>query len=417
MPDLNSQEERRHALLNDLTATVGTALLGLQVGCAECHDHKYDPISQADFYRLRAVFEPAIHVKRDQPVARMANRKHWNTPSRIMERGDFRRPGEVVDAGGLRVALMAGDPSRIHSWHDPATRRTRLAEWITDRTNPLTARVIVNRVWQQHFGRGLTDTPGDFGVMGQEPTHPELLDWLAGWFMDHGWSLKQLHRLILTSATWQQRSLLPPDTPDDERSAWRRVLATDPDNRLWSRGPRRRLTGEMLRDNLLQAAGLLNRKQGGPGIMPPLPAELQQTLLKDQWTVHRDASEHDRRSIYVFARRNLRYPMFDAFDRPDAVTACPVRNQSTTAVQSLHLLNSEFSQRVSQTIAASVPADTMDTDGIRLLFDRILHRPPTPEELHESQQFLIASRQDNAAAGLSQLALVLLNLNEFLTSD
>lgn len=417
MPDLNSQDERRHAMLNEITSTIGTAFLGLQVGCAECHDHKYDAISQADFYRLRAVFEPSIHTKRDKPVAAFSTPGTWDEPSFVMERGDFRRPGAEVSPGALRVASLPAETENAASWQAPQGRRTKLARWITDRRNPLTARVAVNRIWQQHFGRGLSDSPGDFGVMGQEPTHPELLDWLAAWFMDHGWSLKQLHKLIVTSATWQQRSYLPPDVSDTERAAWSTMLQADPENRLWSRAPRRRMTGEMLRDTMLQTAGLLNRKTGGPGVRPPLPVELQSTLLKDQWVVTPDAAEHDRRSIYVFARRNLRYPVFDVFDRPDANATCPIRNQSTTAVQALNLLNSEFSVRMSRAAAERVAVDVEPDKRISAVFQLILSRAPTPGEQVECKLLLEESDGTSDIDQLAHLCLVLMNTSEFLMLD
>jgi hypothetical protein len=408
MPDLNSQDERRHLLLNEMTSTVGSVILGLQVGCAQCHDHKYDPISQADFYRLRSHFEPAVQIRQNKSVTRLRQSKDPEI-SHVMLRGDFRRPGPEVIPG---IPQALADPQTLDLFSNPKDSRpsrVRLAVALTNPAHPLTARVIVNRVWQQHFGTGLSSSPSDFGIMGHEPTHPELLDWLSQWFVDQGWSLKQLHRLIVTSSTWRQRSFLPADAPDDQQQQWHDLLEKDPQNLMWSRAPRRRVSGEVLRDMMLQCAGRLNRKSGGPGIRPPLPEDIRRTLLKDQWNVTEEKSEHDRRSIYVFARRNLRYPIFEAFDRPAANESCSTRTQSTTAPQSLFLMNSEFSQEMSQAITDRIIGEEMNQGAqIRRLFDLLVGRPPTSEEELSVGKFLEESESD-----LRSACLVLLNSNEF----
>jgi hypothetical protein len=408
MPDLNSQDERRHVLLNEITSTVGSVILGLQIGCAQCHDHKYDPVSQADFYRLRSHFEPAVQIRQNKSVTRLQQSDDRGI-FRVMLRGDFRRPGPEVIPG---IPHALADSTIMESFSNPndsRPSRVRLAVALTNPAHPLTARVIVNRVWQQHFGTGLSSTPSDFGIMGQEPTHPELLDWLSQWFVDQGWSLKQLHRLIVTSSTWRQRSFLPADAPHNERRQWRAALEQDPENLMWSRAPRRRVSGEVLRDIMLQCAGRLNRKAGGPGIRPPLPEDIRRTLLKDQWNVTEEKSEHDRRSIYVFARRNLRYPIFEAFDRPAANESCSARTQSTTAPQSLILMNSEFSQEMSQAIADQIIGEEQKrVVQMRRLFDLLLGRQPTSEEERSVGQYLEESESD-----LRSACLVLLNSNEF----
>jgi len=408
MPDLNSQDERRHVLLNEMTSTVGSVILGLQVGCAQCHDHKYDPISQADFYRLRSHFEPAVQVRQNKSVTRLHQANETGI-SRIMLRGDFRRPGPEISPG-IPLALADAKTLALFSNSDDSRpSRVRLAVALTNPAHPLTARVIVNRVWQQHFGTGLSSSPSDFGIMGQEPTHPELLDWLSQWFVDQGWSLKQLHRLIVTSSTWRQRSFLPTDAPENEHLQWQQTLDVDPQNLMWSRAPRRRISGEVLRDVMLQCAGRLNRKAGGPGVRPPLPDDVRRTLLKDQWNVTEEKSEHDRRSIYVFARRNLRYPLFEAFDRPAANESCSARTQSTTAPQSLILMNSEFSQEMSHVIADRIVTEEENRVAqVRRLFDLLLGRQPTSEESGMVGEFL-----DESDSGLQSACLVLLNCNEF----
>ncbi|MFN0051413.1 MAG: DUF1549 and DUF1553 domain-containing protein, partial [Planctomycetales bacterium] len=239
MPDVNDQLERRHVLLNELTSTVGAVFLGLQVGCAQCHNHKYDPISQADFYRLRAVFEPAVAtLKRDMPYNVLANQPDA-APARFWVRGDHRRPGLEVPPAFPRIADSApergtrnverGAEQSASSSPLPAPR-SALASWLIRPSNPLTSRVIANRLWQHHFGRGLCATPSDFGVMGGPVTHPELLDWLALELRDNGWNMKRLHRTILSSSTYRQASnhaspspqpLAPsPSSPDPENDLY-----------------------------------------------------------------------------------------------------------------------------------------------------------------------------------------------------
>ena len=414
MPDINSQDERRHTLLNEMTSTVGEVILGLQIGCAQCHDHKYDPISQADFYRMRAIFEPAISLKKNASVAELKEQASYKLASHVMIRGDFRRPGMEVAPNGLRVLESESLHFETSPQKNSDGRRIALANWLTHSHNPLTARVIVNRIWQQHFGRGLSESPSDFGVMGMEPSHPQLLDWLANWFVENGWRIKQLHRLILTSATYRQRSRLPNDASVVAAAAWELALERDPDVLWLSRFPRQRLSGEVIRDAMLSLAGILNRKTGGPGVRPPLPAELRSTLLKNQWNVTEDTSEHNRRSIYVFARRNLRFPIFEAFDRPAANQSCSRRNVSTTAPQALHLLNSEFSFRMAELVANRILKSTAASDQqLKEAFALVLNRSPATDEFTNARQFLTDSGDD----ALTQLCLALLNSNEFVFAD
>ncbi|MEZ6124511.1 MAG: DUF1549 and DUF1553 domain-containing protein [Planctomycetaceae bacterium] len=389
MPDINLQEERRHTLLNDITATVAETILGLQFGCAQCHDHKYDPISQADFYRLRAVFEPAVVLKKNVSVNHLQIRSADVVDSYVMLRGDFQRPGPTVRPRIPQALVPSGGNDPLLSASGPGAQRLALAKWLTSPENPLAARVVVNRIWQQHFGIGLCESPGDFGVMGHAPTHPDLLDWLATWFVDHQQNLKQLHLLILTSATWQQQSRLP-DTADSlQQTHWKQSLQEDPEARWLSRFPRRRLQGEVIRDVMLQCSGLLNRKSGGPGIRPPLPTELRRTLLKDQWKVTESEDEHLRRSIYVFARRNLRYPIFEVFDRPAAIQSCAQRTVSITAPQSLHLLNSEFSLKVAEAAAQQLTSGHPDNHQLAAAaFEKILRRKADTDELQDAADFL-----------------------------
>ncbi len=414
MPDINSQDERRHTLLNEMTATVGEVILGMQLGCAQCHDHKYDPVSQADFYRLRAIFESSISLKKNVSVTGLKERFPYTQTSHVMIRGDYRRPGVEITPDVLRVLESDSLRYAVLPQQNSDGRRMALADWLVDPEHPLTSRVMVNRIWQQHFGKGLSETPSDFGIMGMEPSHPQLLDWLANWFVDHGWSVKQLQRLIVTSATYRQRSRLPDDTPAAEVMAWTMALEKDRDLRWVSRFPRQRLQGEVIRDVMLSIAGILNGKTGGPGVRPPLPIEVRNTLLKDQWNVTEDTSEHNRRSIYVFARRNLRFPIFDVFDRPAANESCSRRNVSTTAPQALHLLNSELSFRTAELIAIRIRQKAAAVDQqITAAFQHILSRNPTASELADAQHFVAESGND----ALTQLCLSFLNCNEFVFVD
>lgn len=388
MPDLNDQTERRHNRLNELTATVGAVFLGLQFGCAQCHDHKSDPVSQHDFYRLRAVFESAVPaLKRDAPFNALRQQTDV-TEARLWIRGDHRRPGPPVAPAFPRIALFnAYELPTGLALSTGAGGRQSLVDALFRSDNPLTARVIANRVWQHHFGRGIFDTPSDVGLMNAGPTHPELLDWLACELRDHGWNLKRLHRAILGSSTYQQ-------TSHDAGESWAKRLAVDPTNAWYSRFSRRRLDGETLRDALLSTAGLLSDERGGPGVMPPLPAELTANLLKGQWTASPRAADHVRRSIYLFVRRNVRYPLFEAFDRPDGNATCPVRGRSTTAPQSLVLLNSEFSLNMAQQLAGVVLTEAATPQArIAALYRRALSRTPTTAEVVVLERFLAQQRR------------------------
>ena len=407
MPDQNDQLERRHNLLNEVTSTVGSVLMGLQLGCAQCHDHKYDPLSQADFYRLRAVFESSVPLlKRDQAISVLAEQAK-SPPARVWVRGDHRRPGSEVAPAFPRIATT---PVSLEKNNDKESPRARLAAWLFQAENPLTARVMVNRLWQHHFGRGLFDTPSDVGVINSGPSHGELLDWLAVEFRERCWSVKEMHRLIVTSATYRQASRDEGQAAIDSLPStdWKSRLEKDPDNDLYSRFPRRRLDGETLRDSMLAAAGLISVERGGPGVMPPLPPELVKTLLAGQWTASKNEADHYRRSIYLFTRRNLRYPIFEAFDRPDANASCAVRSKSTTAPQSLQLINSEFSLTVARRLAGRIARETQDEPAqIHKLFATAYSRAASDHEVRSFRDFLAAQGKLLAAEGRGQDKLAL----------
>jgi hypothetical protein len=433
-----------------MTATVGSVFLGLQMGCAACHDHKYDPISQADFYRLRACFDVEPLFDTHPQFGQVMREKSAKAPvSRLAIRGDFRRPGPIVEAAFPRIVNQVND-NIISPANDAKTtgRRLALANWLTRPDNPLATRVLVNRIWQGHFGQGLVGTPSDFGVMGLSPTHPELLDWLATELPRLGWSRKRLHRLIVTSATYRQASKVDAQVEGEWLKVEGQATATatiannqrvmvETNHRLLAHFPRHRLEGEAIRDALLAASGQLNRQPGGPGFRPPLPNEVVRTLLKDQWPVTTNSAEHRRRSVYLFARRNLRYPLFEAFDKPDANASCPRRNISTIAPQALQLLNGDDSVTAAKQLAELLerrsinvltrvrPSDEQPPSAVHgavhdavvgLAYRQILNRHPNESEYREASDFLNDPNSTFRAA-LADLCLALFNLNEFVYVD
>jgi hypothetical protein len=320
------------------------------------------------------------------------------TDIHVLKRGDWERKGEAV---GPRVlgALLPDDAPEL----DPAMKnpRVRLAQWLTDPANPLTARVIVNRIWQGHFGQGLVNTPNDFGANGDRPSHPALLDWLASELVEGGWRLKRIHRLILLSNAYRQASVSP-------RAA--EFAPRDPDNRLLWRFSRRRLTAEEIRDAMLSVSGRLNLKAGGPSVMIPVDPELVGLLYKpSQWEVTEPAREHDRRSIYLIAKRNLRLPFMEVFDQPTALTSCARRESSTHAPQALELLNGKLANYMAAALAGRLRAEAADEPSarVRLAYRLATGRLPTERESDLATAFL-------RGQPLEEFALAVLNLNDFL---
>jgi hypothetical protein len=385
MPDINLQEERKHNFLNGMAATIGEAFYALTLGCAQCHDHRTDPVSTDDFYRLRAIFANAIETKRDKQLGHQVRESGRNTPENfVMTRGDFSSPGTAVEPAFLRV--FNPNNTKLSPPKDGASssmRRAEFARWVTRPEHPLTARVIVNRLWQHHFGTGIVPSSGDFGITGEAPSNPDLLDWLATELPAQGWSLKKMHRQMVTSRTYRQSH------PGMQR---------------------RRLEGEVIRDAFLAISGELNRDAGGPSVLPPLPNEITSTLLNNQWKVTKDEAAHRRRSIYIFTRRNLRYPVFDVFDRPDSNMSCSRRGNSTTAPQALMLLNSEFSLSMASALARRLEKFESNDQRIQKAYTLIFSRPPKEDELALGLDFL-------SKESLTHFCLALLNTNEAIYLD
>ncbi len=416
--------KRQYEWLTDCADTTSSLFMGLTMACARCHDHKFDPITQRDYYALQAIFAgskemeiptiPTIGIAdfkqfyprilkvseerksyqdfqrktRNRPLTQKEKEKKQKLlenlaqamlelpedtadtgpfvglmevptaavlgheqpelilPVNILNRGDLKRPRDKAPPDIPSVLRRAMD------WKDefpaPFGSRQQLALWLTHTNHPLTARVMVNRLWHWHFGRGLVATANDFGKMGQPPSHPELLDWLSQEFMAQGWSLKKMHRLLMLSSSYQMASRFV-----DERSSH-----LDPDNRLLWRMNRRRLEAEELWDSLHATTGTLNPKMGGRPVIPPLTEE-EAVALREGWYWPATASveEFNRRGLYFFVRRNFRFPMFDVFDSPVNFVSAPGRDETTVAPQALWFLNNKIAYQQAQEFAARLVAE------------------------------------------------------------
>ena len=353
-PDPALTANQRADELHDMVSTAGSAFLGMTIGCARCHDHKFDPISQRDYYAIKAVFAGVRHGEREiggfsdaaltKPMIGYAGTFVDPAPTHRLFRGDPLQPREEVAPGG--VAGLGPQ------WHLPETaperdRRRALADWITSPHHPLSARVIVNRLWHYHFGTGLVDTPSDLGLNGGRPSHPELLDWLASELIDSGWSLKSLHRLIVTSRAYRQASDLRPE-----------AIAVDAQARLLWRYPPRRLEAEALRDAILAVSGSLNPQMGGPGFDLFEP---NTNYVKVYATKTAFSADDFRRMVYQSKPRSELDTFFGPFDCPDAGQVQPKRTSSTTPLQALNLLNGEFLLDQADRCAKRIERDIFDS--------------------------------------------------------
>jgi hypothetical protein len=319
------------------------------------------------------------------------------TKMHVLKRGVWELKGEPVGMKPLDVLVGEEGAGKAT---DSVNPRSRLAKWLTDPSHPLTARVIVNRIWQQYFGVGIVATANDFGRNGAKPSHPELLDYLASELIRRDWQLKPIHRMIVMSETYRQSARV-------EASS----LATriDPDNRLLWRHTKRRLTGEELRDSMLWVSGVLNENQRGESVLLPVEEDLVKLLYKpEQWQVTRDTTEHYRRSVYLIAKRNLRLPFMEAFDQPALLTSCFRRESSTHAPQALELLNGQISNQLAAFLAERITRSDESPQNIaRAGYRFALGREPSEIELSLAVPFL-------ESGSAKEFALALFNLNEFL---
>jgi len=317
-------------------------------------------------------------------------------------KGDYLQPVEAVGARPLGILLPEGTPEDSLTLEKP---RTKLANWVADPSNPLTARVMVNRLWQYHFGRGIVSTANDFGRMGGRPSHPEMLDFLANAFVEGGWKMKPIHRMILLSGAYRQADESPLEKIAAEKDS--------EDALVWKFG-RRRLEAEEIRDAMLVASGRLNGKVGGPSALIPISQDLMKMLKRPQyWVPTKDKAEYDRRTMYMIYKRNLILPYMGVFDAPDLQLSCPRREQSTHAPQALELLNGQLSNDLAKSFADRL-AETARTDAERVnaAWWLAVGRAPTAKEKQAALKYLAEKPGDPLR--LKELALDVFNLNAFL---
>jgi mono/diheme cytochrome c family protein len=411
----------------DQVVTFSEAMLGLSVGCANCHHHKYDPISQRDYFGLEAIFAASETWDKNR------NRKAWGkgeqssyriyrhapTPTTIhlLARGELDQPrGRVSPA---LPTFLPGGGSLPDGPDEHNQRRSRLARWLVSPQNPLTARVMANRVWQWHFGQALAPTPNDLGMHGLPPSHPELLDWLASELMAGEWRLKKLHRLILLSSTYRQSALREPG-----------AIAIDPQNAWLAGFPRRRLEAEEVWDHLHATAGTLDRKAFGKPFVPKLsPEELAGIYGLDdkpgnKWPV---TEEQNRRALYILNRRSFRFPFFEAFDPANNGASCPVRQSTTVPVQALTLMNNPTVADQARAMAGRLTRDA-GTNLRKWLQEAWLlaySREASDSELMLALEFINQSEAAHAMTGhaasrataLIEFCLAIMNTAEFIHTN
>jgi hypothetical protein len=508
------EEVNRQEVVTEMSGAIGSVFLGLTVGCARCHNHKFDPILQSDYYRLQAIFaatelkdieiatanekaayywakkdyearlEPvkkaiddiekrargvlhetklaqldpklraALEIPKDkrdpeqktlamnaeeqleplwsdvvdaltaeerakraelrkklleiqmtepdpQPAAyAVADSEKPAPPTYILKVGDVKHKIGQVEPGVLTVL----NTENVEIPQGSSGRRAALANWLASPDHPLTARVMVNRIWQLRMGTGIVATPNDFGVLGQRPTNQKLLDWLAVEFMEHNWSVKTIDRMIVTSSAYQQASAV-------DGAAQAKI---DPDNKLYWRMNRKRLEGELIRDAVLEISGALNPRVGGKPVRVPIEQEVYDVIFTEGerdglWPVTPSESEQHRRSLYLLNKRTVRLPMMTAFDQPDTMTSCPMRPVSTHALQALSLFNSDFMREESSRLAARLGRECGRDRGFQLrrAYKLALARAPRAVEMKLGGKFL----EDGGA--LADFCLALMNRNEF----
>ncbi len=402
--------------MDDVIATTSSVFLGLTVGCARCHDHKTDPILARDYYSMFAIFngteklgmaqgaknkdDKVIH---DQTkVMALVETKSAVPPTFILQRGLAANPGDEVGPA-VPVVLSATAPRFPVGKGATSLRRRTFAEWMGSVENPLAWRVMVNRLWQHHFGVGIVASPSNFGFTGTPPSHPELLDFLAGRLMANGGHLKPLHKLMLMSATYRQIS------------AATSSMQEDPANRLLWRMNKQRMEAEVLRDSILAASGKLNLKRGGPGMKPRIRADLLDASQRNKWPVlEHEGPDQWRRSVYIYVKRQLLMPGMELFDAPTTTDSCSLRMQSTVPTQALVLMNDEFVEDQAGFLAERAKREA-GANAIPQMFRITLGREPAARRLQEALEFVQArAAVSDQATALRDLAHVLLNSSEFL---
>jgi hypothetical protein len=398
--------------MEDYVATLGQSFLGLSIQCARCHDHKFDPISQKEYYQVAALLGGVTQEEKERQGIKARPKNdggfgfdgvaHVIIPKQppayfVFDRGDSRKPLEVVSPAGLKAIGELPADFGLKPDAPEAERRLALAKWLTDPRNPLPARVLVNRLWYYHIGRGLVETPSDFGYNGGRPSHPELLDYLASKFVDGGWKIKDIQRLIVNSATYRQASQVK--NADAE--------AVDAENQLLWRANRRRLEGEAVRDATLAVAGALNGQIGGPSYRDMKLEKAMNDTFTDPTGEFSPAT--NRRSIYRLWARSGNHPMLESLDCPDPSVMAPRRTSTITPVQSLALLNDALMEKTAARFAERVRKSAGDdaTAEINQAWLLAFGRLPSDREREIARSFL----QQN---GLEQFCLVLFNTNEFL---
>lgn len=402
-------EEYRVEAVADRVNTTGTVWLGMTIGCARCHDHKYDPISQVDYFRMFAIFNqdanelapstgndtsyrqdisPRLRLKNvtnpdGSPASTLVMRRGKTPrPTYLHQRGNFLSPGEEVAPGTPPVLPPLPD--------NVLADRLGLARWLVSGQHPLTARVVMNRLWARYFGQGLVSSLDDFGLQSAAPTHPALLDWLAVEFVRRGWSMKAMHRLIVTSNTYRQQSART--TEMEEK---------DPLNTLLSIFPRRRLSAEQVRDNALAISGLLHEQLGGPGVFPYQPLT-NAARNRKRWQSGSAAESH-RRAIYTFWERTAPYISFQTFDAPTREVCTVQRTVTSSPLQALDLLNHPVYTEAARALGKAMVSHSEEIDE-RLAFGlrKCVARQPTDQELTILRQLFLNSlesfRQDESAA-------------------
>lgn len=382
----NPNDKQFHRL-DDMVSTTGSAFLATTFGCARCHDHPVDPMTTEEYYQFTAIFFDQF---KEMPKASAKKIPLYITEPRVLNKGSWSSPGKQVDPGFLRVLMRK--PTE-HWRREGTSKMEALANWLTDPENGAgmqLARVMVNRLWHHHFGRGLVSTPNDFGALGSNPTHPELLDWLAARLIENGWRLKPIHRLILTSAVYRQAGATD-----------KAPLEVDADNQwLWHRRAQR-LEAEMIRDRLLSTAGMLRTEMSGPSIsIGNFKKPVEDT--PDSW----------RRSIYLQVHRSARHPTLSLFDPPITGRSVGARTTAAAPEGALFALNSPLVWNLAEHFAKRVDreAGTDPMDKIQHTYLLALSRPPSPEELEIGFNLL----DPDSDRSLIDYCHLILGLNEFI---